>query len=162
MIAASAHMKPEGALPPNRAQRHHRLGALSWPSWAILLDPLGGSVIQIVGGFPGPRGPPGQPPPVRPGAPQRCWHFALALGLCSKWPFPLTPDLRPTYARAAAPGTDCPGPSQSHLGPTWPALGRGKLVVVLMAYATTYAQLTPAYASLRQHVSNRDFPERFQ
>ena len=69
----------------------------------------------------------------------------------------LTPDLRPTYARAAAPGTDCPGPSQSHLGPTWPALGRGKLVVVLMAYATTYAQLTPAYANLRHHTSNQDF-----
>ena len=77
----------------------------------------------------------------------------------------LTPDLRPTYApltpERQLPARIVRGPLKAilvQLGRVWAF----KLVVVLMAYATTYAQLTPAYASLRQHVSNRAFPELFQ
>ena len=62
--------------------------------------------------------------------------------------------LRPTYAQLTPhlrqSDNSCHGLSEPSQGDHKAALGRGKLVVVLMAYATTYAQLTPAYAITSQ------------
>ena len=66
--------------------------------------------------------------------------------------------LRPTYApltpERQLPARIVRGPLKAilvQLGRVWAF----KLVVVLMAYATTYAQLTPAYASLRHMMLNK-------